>query len=537
MKIAGKLLLMILVASVSLFLLAATGLFGMARIERGLEELNTNAIPSIVLLDDAGRDFLRLRVRILNHLMSTDPQQERKLEADIETYSANVLKDLDRYEREMLADEQDKVLLAADRAALKAYFDLRDKGLNLSKNGMKAEAQQLFVDNAAIPVKATDTLLAHANYNVELAINSGKAAKDMYRQMSWIMFIVAAIAAAATIAAGYTIRKSVVESLSGLRGTLDRIASSLDFTQRAQIERNDEIGETVAAVNHLTETLQSSLRQIAEQTQQVSTAAASLRETATIVTDSASSQSASASDMAATVEQMTVSINHVADQAAEARQLSSESGLRAEDGERVIGLTVAEINEIAATVGKASVFVERLDQDSQRVSEVVAVIKEVADQTNLLALNAAIEAARAGEQGRGFAVVADEVRTLAERTAESTRTIAETISVMQVNARNTVQGMGEVGARVGAGVERAREASEAIAAIRDSSGRAVGRVGEISDAIREQGIASTSIAQQVERIAQMSEENHAAAVNTSDTAGELDGLARKMKEVVSQYRI
>lgn len=115
--------------------------------------------------------------------------------------------------------------------------------------------------------------------------------------------------------------------------------------------------------------------------------------------------------------------------------------------------------------------------------------------------------------------------------------IAETIALMQENARSTVQGMGEVGERVDAGVERAREASDAIAAIRDSSGRAVNRVGDITSAIREQGIASTSIAQQVERIAQMSEENHAAAVNTSDTAGELDGLARKMKTVVSQYRI
>jgi methyl-accepting chemotaxis protein len=355
--------------------------------------------------------------------------------------------------------------------------------------------------------------------------------------MSWIMFIVAAIAAVATIVVGYTIRKSVVSSLSGLRGTLDRITSSLDFTQRARVERNDEVGETVTSVNHLTETLQNSLRQIAEQTEQVSTAAASLRETAAIVTDSASSQSASAADMAATVEQMTVSINHVADQAAEANQLSSESGHRAQDGARVIGLTVGEINGIAATVQAAAEYVEKLDQDSQRVGEVVAVIKEVADQTNLLALNAAIEAARAGEQGRGFAVVADEVRKLAERTAQSTQTISETISLMQVNARNTVQGMGDVGERVAAGVERAREASEAIVAIRDSSGRAVHRVGEISNAIREQGIASTSIAQQVERIAQMSEENHAAAVNTSDTAGELDGLARKMKGVVSQYRI
>ena len=537
MKIANKLLLMIAVASASVFILAGTGLFGMGKIEEGLEELNGNSIPSIVLLDDAGRDFLRLRVRILNHILTTNPQQEKKLEADIEKFAAAVNDSLARYGREMVADDKDKALLAADQEAIKAYYGLLDKALVLSRDQKKNEARDLFLENAAIPIQASEALLTHAKYNVELATKAGEAAKALYRRMTWIMLIVAGIAAVATVAVGFTIRKGVVHSLSGLRGTLDKITSSLDFTQRARVESDDEIGETVTSVNRLTETLQGSLRQIAEQTEQVSTAAASLRDTAAIVTDSASSQSASAADMAATVEQMTVSINHVADQADEANQLSSESGQRAQDGERVIRLTVAEINEIATTVQGAVSYAQKLDQDSHRVGEVVAVIKEIADQTNLLALNAAIEAARAGEQGRGFAVVADEVRKLAERTAQSTQTIAETISLMQVNARSTVEGMGEVGSRVGVGVERAREASDAIAAIRDSSGRAVQRVGEISDAIREQGIASTSIAQQVERIAQMSEENHAAAVNTSDTAGELDGLARKMKTVVSQYRI
>src|SRR5690606_16373579 len=300
---------------------------------------------------------------------------------------------------------------------------------------------------------------------------------------------------------------------------------------------NDEVGATVEAVNRLTERLQSSLRQIAEQSGRVSEAAKHLTETARTVTDSASSQSAAAADMAATVEEMTVSINHVADQAGEANRLSGESGTLAVDGEKTIVETVDDINEIANTVRAASGYVADLDRDSQRVNEGIGVIKEIADQTNLLALNAAIEAARAGEQGRGFAVVADEVRKLAERTSQSTQVIAETIAAMQINAQNTVEGMKAVDERVSAGVDRANAANTAITQIRASSGLAVDRVGEISNAIREQGIASTSIAQQVERIAQMSEENHAAAENTSETAVELDKLARDMKDIVSQYKI
>src|SRR5262245_29112610 len=132
MKIANKLLLLILVASVSVFVLVATGLLGMKKIEDGLEQLNGNSIPSIVMLDDASRDFLRLRVRVLNHLMNADPEQEGKIEADIARYSTGLSAGLDRYGREMVADEKDKEMLAADQAAIKAYFDLRDKGLAMS---------------------------------------------------------------------------------------------------------------------------------------------------------------------------------------------------------------------------------------------------------------------------------------------------------------------------------------------------------------------------------------------------------------------
>jgi len=181
--------------------------------------------------------------------------------------------------------------------------------------------------------------------------------------------------------------------------------------------------------------------------------------------------------------------------------------------------------------------VSRLDASSAKINAVVNVIKEVADQTNLLALNAAIEAARAGEQGRGFAVVADEVRKLAERTAQSTQEITSTMTAMQSDASHAVKGMRTAVEQVNKGVEHTREAEHAVREIESGSTETIGMVSEISEAIREQSSASSIIAQKVERIAQMSEENSAAAGTTSSTAADLNSLAATMRNEVQKYRV
>jgi methyl-accepting chemotaxis protein len=481
--------------------------------------------------------MFRLRLRLQAHVMSDDMDKQKVYEEELKKFDKRVDEGLARYEKGLIADEADRKLLEDDRAAIAAYRKLAADVLKMSKDLMKTDAQNFLIENNKIAIGTTEALSQHVKYNVGLAEADKRASTQLAGRLSTGMMILALFNIVGVGFLGMKIYRNVITSLTSLRNTLVSVETNLDFTQRAPVMSNDEVGTTVEAVNRLTAKLQESLRQIAEQSDRVSEAAKHLTETANTVTESSSSQSAAAADMAATVEEMTVSINHVADQAGEANRLSGESGSLAVDGEKTIVETVEDINEIAHTVRSASNYVANLDSDSQRVNEVIGVIKEIADQTNLLALNAAIEAARAGEQGRGFAVVADEVRKLAERTSQSTQVIAETIAAMQVNAQNTVEGMKAVDSRVAIGVERANAANSAITQIRTSSGRAVERVGEISNAIREQGIASTSIAQQVERIAQMSEENHAAAENTSSTARELDHLAHRMKEIVSNYKI
>jgi methyl-accepting chemotaxis protein len=234
---------------------------------------------------------------------------------------------------------------------------------------------------------------------------------------------------------------------------------------------------------------------------------------------------------------MTVSINHVSDRAGEAHHLTQASGQQANESGGVIQDTTRSIQAIADVVAQAAHQIETLRSQSDTVTAVVSVIKEVADQTNLLALNAAIEAARAGEQGRGFAVVADEVRKLAERTAHSTQEISSTIQAMQNGAETAAEQIRNAVTQVENGVSKAQSADDAVAQIRNSADDAVRVVGDIALAIKEQSMASNNIARQVETIAQMTEENSSAAQQSASYAQQLEALAAQMQGIVQQYRI
>ena len=194
-------------------------------------------------------------------------------------------------------------------------------------------------------------------------------------------------------------------------------------------------------------------------------------------------------------------------------------------------------DRIAETVQASATQIGELGQHAEQISSIVGVIKGIAEQTNLLALNAAIEAARAGEQGRGFAVVADEVRLLAQRTANSTQEITEMVDKIQLGTREAVSSM-DVGVnQVKSGVEQAQQAGEAIVNIRTSSGNVVRVVDQISLALREQTAASQDVARNVERIAQMSQQNSQAVEETTETARSLQQLAQNLEQQVNVFRL
>ena len=326
-------------------------------------------------------------------------------------------------------------------------------------------------------------------------------------------------------------------SLLSIKETVTRIEGDLDLTIHARVIGKDEISELSIALNRLLDKLRSSLLGIVQSILRVAESSARLAQDSNQVAISSEQQSDSASKVAASIEEMTVSIARVSDRTGEAHLLSNQSGQYALEGDRVIGQTVDDINRIADSVGLASGRIQELQVNSAQIASIVVVIKEVADQTNLLALNAAIEAARAGEQGRGFAVVADEVRKLAERTTTSTKEIAAMIDAIGRGSEDAVDSMADAVDRVAHGVRRAGDASESMKKIGNGSHQAGAMVEEITSAIREQSQASNAIAGSIETIAQMAEGCSSAAKNSAQSAFELDQLAREMRSIVSAYRL
>jgi methyl-accepting chemotaxis protein len=310
-----------------------------------------------------------------------------------------------------------------------------------------------------------------------------------------------------------------------------------DLTARVALDSHDELAQIAASLNDMAARIHELLRQVQGTAMQVAEAASGLAGAAVVVSDSSRDQSNAAMSMAAAVEQLTASIENISEHARTAEQTSAQSGSLSQDSARVVDGTVGEMRQIAETVNQSAGIIGELGRNTERISAIVGVIKEIADQTNLLALNAAIEAARAGEQGRGFAVVADEVRKLAERTTQSTREIGDMIESIQSGTGNAVHSMKDGVDRVAQGMAMSQQAGTAIDKVREGADQVLQAVGNISVALREQSQASNEIARHVEQIAQMSETNSQSVDDVAQTARQLDQWAHELKAGIGHFRL
>lgn len=331
-------------------------------------------------------------------------------------------------------------------------------------------------------------------------------------------------------------RSLVISPLNEAVAAAGKIANG-DLSNMVSTRREDEIGTLLNALGHMQESLRQMIGNITSNARHISELSDSLSTTSNDVASQSGQQSEAAASAAAAVEELTTSIEHMAENARDSFSLAQEAGETAKRGAGIVSQASAEMSNIAESVNQSSQRILSLGEHSANISAIAGVIKDIADQTNLLALNAAIEAARAGEQGRGFAVVADEVRKLAERTAKSTDEITAMIDAIQSETKHAVETMHQGQQRVDTGVAMAGEAGLAMGEISSGSERVVDAVNSISAALQQQSSSSGLIASNVEKIATMSEQNALAIQDVAQASAQLRESANSLQAAVARFRV
>lgn len=345
-----------------------------------------------------------------------------------------------------------------------------------------------------------------------------------------ILFIVLGIAWYLTV--------SVINRITQTSSALRNISEGEgDLTQRLAVGMNDELGELSNSANAIIENIQHIVRQVVDSSKQLTIATVELSNSSENTTRGVNQQYSEAEQVAAAMNEMTATVQEVASNAHEASEAAKQADIQVEEGLRVVSQVGDSINDLAGEVREAVNVIHVLETESDNIGSVLDVIKGIAEQTNLLALNAAIEAARAGEQGRGFAVVADEVRTLASRTQNSTQEIQGMIEKLQQGAKEAVRVMDAGHSKATVSVDEAKQAAETINKIATSVGIINDMNIQIASSAEEQSAVANEIDRNLLAVNDIASKNAKEAQQTANASETLKALTAELQAVVGKFKV
>ncbi|MFK5734235.1 methyl-accepting chemotaxis protein [Pseudomonas urmiensis] len=434
-----------------------------------------------------------------------------------------------------LVNDQGKILVHPDKdlvmKSLADQFPHNTPKLSGELTEVQADGQTRLL--TFTPIKG----LPSANWYIGLSVDKDKAFSMLstFRTSAVIATVVAVVIIIGLL--GLLIRVLMQPLLTMTRAMEDIAQGEGDLTKRLTIHSQDEFGILGSAFNRFVERIHGSIREVSSATEQVNEVALRVISASNSSMSNSDEQSNRTNSVAAAINELGAAAQEIAGNAAQASQHASSARLLAEEGQQVVDRNIEAMNRLSDLIVTSSGHIETLNSKTVNIGQILEVITSISQQTNLLALNAAIEAARAGEAGRGFAVVADEVRNLAHRTQESAQQVQTMIEELQVGARESVETMGQSQRHSQDSMQIANQAGERLESVTVRIGEIDGMNQSVATATEEQTAVVESINMDISEINMLNQEGVENLQATLRACSDLEQQAGRLKQLVGSFRI